>query len=674
MDGGFRADGDWRGGAGTSHSDDRREEQRRFAACLFPELEQWLPILDALSVPPEAAVYLAGLARRNGTQFHVELLLSGSVGEDDLYRALAAELGIPFLGRPHPDRLIVPDGAALDLLGGATGHVPVKLSRGDGGTAFVVAPDSLNLHALRDRMRYPNVFSRLTVTTPSALRAALLARVGKGLARSATWGLYEALPRMSAQIVANAWQGWMLGILMVGFCGALAWRPADAWTAINLLSTVFFFSCVALRLLASRTASPRRLAPLPPMPDAVLPTFSILVALYRERAVLPDLVRALEALRWPHGKLDVKLVCEAGDRITLDALSAMRLPGFVEVVEVPPVGPRTKPKALAYALPLARGDYVGLFDAEDQPHPDQLLEVWQAFLAGGPDLACVQAPLEITNASSCRMARMFAFEYAAHFRGLLPWLASAGLVLPLGGTSNYFRRSSLLEMGGWDPFNVTEDADLGVRLARFGYRATTVTRPTFEEAPERLADWFPQRTRWFKGWAHTWLVHMREPRRLLRDLGLKSFLVTQILFAGAILSVLAHPFVLVTALYLAIDLAAAGSGGFWRTALLTFDLANIAAGYVSFLVLGWQTLRPRERAAFWQVVLLTPVYWVLMSCAAWRAVWQLHRDPHGWEKTMHRKARRMRTVRQGLVAGTVRRVSRRSREPGSVRALSARSR
>ena len=186
---------------------------------------------------------------------------------------------------------------------------------------------------------------------------------------------------------------------------------------------------------------------------------------------------------------------------------------------MPPGPPRTKPKALNYALQLIRGDYVVLYDAEDRPHPLQLLEAWRRFETGDEWLACVQAPLQISNGTRGIIPLMFAFEYSALFRGLLPWLSGHRALLPLGGTSNHFRKNALDEIGGWDPYNVTEDADIGLRLARFGYHTGTISLPTWEDAPEALSIWLPQRTRWFKGWLQSWLVHMRSPKALLRDVG-----------------------------------------------------------------------------------------------------------------------------------------------------------
>jgi cellulose synthase/poly-beta-1,6-N-acetylglucosamine synthase-like glycosyltransferase len=220
------------------------------------------------------------------------------------------------------------------------------------------------------------------------------------------------------------------------------------------------------------------------IPPAELPVYSVLVALYHEAEVAPELVAALEKIDWPKSKLEIKLVCEADDHATLGALRALALPRNMEVVAVPVFGPRTKPKALAYALPLVSGEFVALYDAEDHPHPKQLLTAWQRFREAPHEVACIQAPLEIANRGAGIVARMFAFEYAALFRGMLPWLSARRLLLPLGGTSNHFCRAALEEVGGWDPYNVTEDADLGMRLARFGYRAETIACPTYESGPD----------------------------------------------------------------------------------------------------------------------------------------------------------------------------------------------
>ncbi|MER2536801.1 MAG: glycosyltransferase family 2 protein [Rhizobiaceae bacterium] len=612
------------------------EEERLFLSYLFPELAPWRAILRRLALPLDRVANCAALARENGTDFQSELLVSGLVDEDGFYRALASELGVEYLPALDAARLVVGDQHAVSFLRRRAWHIPVRMAGRDGAAVFVVAPERIRPDRMRAMLAArPAIAGRLRLTTPNALRAALFERVRMNLARAAASDLFDRHPSCSARIVLNAWQACFIGAAAVAFPVMLAADPVHTWAALHFFFSFFFLACVGLRFSAIQAAVRPSSGKVRAARPASLPTFSILVALYRESEIVPHLLARLDGLAWPRSKLDVKLVCEEDDRDTLAALAARRLPPWIEVVRVPVHGPRTKPKALAYALPLARGELVGLYDAEDQPGPMQLMEAWRRFEEGGPKLACVQAPLEISNRRAGPVSLMFHFEYAALFRGILPWLSSLRLLLPLGGTSNHFRRAVLEKVGGWDPYNVTEDADLGLRLARFGYRTETISTPTFEAAPLDIRTWIPQRTRWFKGWVQSWLVHMRNPWRTASELGIGSFIIMQILFAGMVLSALAHPFLIVTAFVLAAELFMDRPMGVLKSLLFAVDVTNIACGYTAFLLLGWQSLRGAERLRFWRVVMLTPVYWLLMSFAAWRAIWQLVRQPHLWEKTPH---------------------------------------
>ena len=474
-----------------------------FALYLFPELDDWLPLLRRLSVSPGDAAYLAALAGKNGTDFQTELLASGLVDEAAFTRVLADEIGVGHVAFVDPERLIVSDELAVSYLRRRAWHIPLKLAEKDGATSFVIVPDRIGIGHLRRLIaKRPKIAGHLKIAAPGALRAALFSRVRQLLANRATSDLFDRFPDLSARIVANAWQGSVVGALLVAFPAALWVAPRETWLVLHFFFSFFFLACVGLRFAALASPGPRRSRPTPAALASELPVYSILVALYREAELMPELVAALEKIDWPKTKLDIKLVCEADDRDTLDALRALTLPGNIEIVEVPVFGPRTKPKALAYALPLVAGEFVALYDAEDHPHPKQVLRAWQKFRDSSPEVACIQAPLEIANRGSGIVARMFAFEYAGLFRGMLPWLSANRMLVPLGGTSNHFRRAVLEEVGGWDPYNVTEDADLGMRLTRFGYRTETIACPTYETGPDNFATWVPQRTRWFKGWMH----------------------------------------------------------------------------------------------------------------------------------------------------------------------------
>lgn len=621
---------------GTTQSD----PAQLLAEIFFPEIGEWQPVLSRLSVALPTAIEVAMRARAEALDFQSALLAWGGVGRSDLLLAVAGELGLGVVDKVDPERLVIQREQAVMLLRGRNGQVPVKFIGKDDGVIFLITSERLPFRAIRERLAArPALAARMRLVDRQVLRAALLRRARPLLVRRATLGLFEKSPLLSAFFVLNSWQALMVGAFLVLLPVGLLLAHDGVLTAAHILATLFFFACVSLRFSAVACMRPSRQPARVEMPDGEKPVYSVLVALYQEAAIVPNLVATLERLVWPRDRLDIKLVCEAGDSGTLAVISALDLPAHMEVVVVPKGGPRTKPKALAYALQMAAGELVVLYDAEDDPHPMQLIEAWQRFRQSGPELAAVQAPLEISNRRDSMIARMFAFEYAGLFRGILPWLSDRQFVLPLGGTSNHFRRATLEAAGGWDPFNVTEDADLGMRLARLGYRTEVIFSATREAAPKNLHVWLPQRTRWFKGWAQTFLVHMRRPAVFARELGFPSFLIAQVLLAGTLASALLHPLLLATFVFFSVELAFAPPLGTLGRILLIFDTVNIVCGYTSFLLLGWQTLTRRERRGFWKIVAFTPLYWVMLSIAGWRALWYLWRRPHHWEKTPHEPLR-----------------------------------
>lgn len=387
---------------------------------------------------------------------------------------------------------------------------------------------------------------------------------------------------------------------------------------------------------------------------ADLPRYSILVALYDEAAVVPQLVANLKALDYPADRLNVLLLIETDDAATAAALAALDLPAHMLVVTVPPGLPRTKPRALVYGLALTTGDYVVVYDAEDRPEPDQLRLAVAAFAAGGERLGCLQARLNIDNRDDGLIARQFTIEYTALFDAIVPALAAAGAPVPLGGTSNHFRRAALYDTGGWDPWNVTEDADLGFRLARMGWRVEALNSTTWEEAPVGLNAWLAQRTRWQKGWMQTWLVHMRTPSALWRDLGPWRFVWLQLVLGGGLLAALAHPWLYVGLVWRAmamegtapvtLSLASAGAattppamaGGMSATEIVTvIAVLTLVVSVLSSVVLARLTLHRRGFMALRPHALLVPVTWLFISVAAYRAVFELWRRPFHWAKTRH---------------------------------------
>jgi hypothetical protein len=511
----------------------------------------------------------------------------------------------------------------------------------EGDHLAYVAPDEDAMPAvLHWLVRHPAARCRLRISTPTAIRSALVEAGGKSLANVAVNSLAVCHPDHSARSVVTSSQlAWGIGLIALWALAFLIF-PVATSIATNLVGAVLFFGVSALRFVAAGVAGGRPAithAP-PPRTQGNLPTYSILVPLYREAPLVGDLVSALEKLDWPRDRLDIKLLLEAGDLATIAAARRAAAGPPFEIVVVPPGGPRTKPRALSFALPLTRGDFVTVYDAEDRPHPCQLREAFATFLNAGPELAGLQSTLAVDNGEDSWLARLFAVEYAALFDGLLPALARLGMPVPLGGTSNHFRREALEAVGGWDPFNVTEDADLGLRLARFGYRCGTLDLPTLEEAPAELRPWLRQRTRWFKGWMQTWLVHMRHPRRLASELGLSGCIGFTVLGTGLIVSSLVYPVYLLTlAAFLTNPLSLWGDGGALAAVVVGVNVFNLVAGHLAMAVLSGRALKLRGRMGEVRGLILLPLYWLLMSLASYRAMLELAVRPHHWEKTAHRQ-------------------------------------
>ncbi len=467
---------------------------------------------------------------------------------------------------------------------------------------------------------------------PEDFLAALEEVCAPSAVRAAAFGLMRRMPRFSAFRRLEAAQAWAPAQGALLLLPALAFAPEALGCVLTAALLGFFLLLAALRIAALRPLPARR--PAPRLREARLPVYTVLAPVYRETAVLSQLVGALSRLDYPAEKLDVKIIAEADDAPMLKALARMELPDFFEVIVVPPVGPRTKPKALNHALAFARGELVTIYDAEDIPDPGQLRAAAARFAAEGADLACLQARLTWFNPNETWITRMFAIEYAAHFDVLLPAMAEMGLPFPLGGTSNHFRVSALRAAGGWDPHNVTEDADLGFRLARMGLRADVLSSTTWEEACITLSAWRAQRARWTKGWLQTWLVHMRAPGRLLREAGGRGMFVLQAMMGAGVFAALAHPFFLAL---VARDLllAPAAHAGPAAAVCASLSAMVLAAGYAAAMMTGALGLHRRGLLRLWPWLFLMPVYWLLLSLAAWQAVWDFLARPHHWRKTEH---------------------------------------
>jgi cellulose synthase/poly-beta-1,6-N-acetylglucosamine synthase-like glycosyltransferase len=373
--------------------------------------------------------------------------------------------------------------------------------------------------------------------------------------------------------------------------------------------------------------------------DEKLPVYSVLVPLRNEVHMVESLARALTNLDYPAEKLDIKFVVEARSEATVAAVTARLGDPRFELIAVPDEAPRTKPKALNYALPFVRGEHVVVFDAEDIPQPGQLRQAASLF-ALHPELDCLQAELVIDNATESWLTTMFAGEYAGLFGHMLPALAHWRLPMPLGGTSNHFRVQALRELGGWDAFNVTEDADLGVRLARLRYRSATFASQTSEEAPIGLSAWMAQRSRWMKGWMQTFIVHSRHPLAFIGDIGWRGFLAFEIYVGSLIVSALLHTAFLATAMLRLIFMLPQSRLDPWGVLYIVV----LVFGYGGAMALVGAGLMRLDRRRLLLFQLTLPFYWVLHSAATIRAAHELLIRPFYWAKTEHGRTRMQRNV------------------------------
>lgn len=454
-----------------------------------------------------------------------------------------------------------------------------------------------------------------------------------------TQTLLESRPHESAHVVVSGPQKATLVFVLVAIVVCAVIWPMP--TLIALVGFCSFFYLVVsiykfrltLKALGGHLETDVTDAQIHAMDERALPVYTILVPLYREAGIVERLVRDINALDYPRTRLDVKLLCEEDDEETIDTIRALDLPPHFHLVVVPDSQPKTKPKACNYGLMLSTGHYCVIFDAEDRPDPDQLKKAVIAFDEVSPNVVCVQAKLNHFNQDQNLLTAWFANEYSMHFELILPAMGAAESPIPLGGTSNHFITSKLRELGAWDPFNVTEDADLGIRLHREGYRTAMIDSTTLEEANSNVANWIRQRSRWNKGYIQTWLVHMRNPVTLLSQTGIRGFTSFNLTMGSAFLLLINPIFWALTTLYILTQ------AGFIEQLFpgIVFYAASamLFVGNFVFVYLNVAGSLQRGEFGLTRTALLSPLYWGLMSWAAWKGFIQLFTNPFYWEKTEH---------------------------------------
>lgn len=409
--------------------------------------------------------------------------------------------------------------------------------------------------------------------------------------------------------------------------------------AVFLTGVIWATLTLALAMLLKGSAAITHLLK-PEVPEDVprdvtvpLPEISVLVPLYKERRIAELLIKRLEKLNYPRERLDVVLALEEHDHVTRSTVAALELPRWMRVITVPNGVPRTKPRAMNYALDFCRGEIIGIYDAEDEPEPDQLLKVAERFATRPHRIACLQGALDYYNANQNWIARCFTVEYNSWFRLVLPGMSQMGLAVPLGGTTVFMRRDVLEELGGWDAHNVTEDADLGFRLARHGFHTEILSSTTAEEANCHARPWVTQRSRWLKGYVVTYLVHLRRPGLVLRQLGLWRFLGFHAHFITAVSQFMLAP------LLWSFWLILLGLPHPLRTIipppLLTTCAVLFFTAEIQNIILGLIATRKAGHRHLWKWVPTLHLYYPLGCLASYMALYELIFCPFHWHKTQH---------------------------------------
>ena len=573
------------------------------------------------------------IALRKATLSSVDPLLfcasQFSLSEQETYRRAAKALNLAFSDQIPPLSVPAVHVDHLDQLKSVASMRGRMLDR----EVLFVAPNFWRYVELAKRIsERPHLRSQLCVVSPKTLRRAYVLQQGTPLYVSAITRLAKKWPFASAHLgLSKLTRYSFLAIVLaitLSVLFSLGWfQPV----ATSLMMVLFLLPAIFRLVCAIFGRAVQRVTPTNELGDNQLPIYTVLIPLRDEATMVEQLAKAMRDLNYPAEKLDVKFVVETTSKNTIQAIEQILDDIRFEMVLVPDSEPRTKPKAVNFALPFARGEHLVIFDAEDIPEPNQLRIAANVF-AQHPQLECLQAELMIDNANENPLTALFATEYAAQFGLIMPTLAHLDMPMPLGGTSNHFRTKTLMDIGAWDSFNVTEDADLGIRLARKKLKTAVLPSYTREEAPINIWPWIKQRTRWMKGWMQTLLVHSGDLKSLVSQMGWRNAAIFYIYVGGLIFSAPLHSLFVTQFLF---NLFTQKGLVFGHYNQFSMYILVLVTGYLSAVSTAFLGLcHTRQLHLFgWQVFL--PIYWLLASLATFRAALQLAVAPFSWEKTTH---------------------------------------
>ena len=580
---------------------------------------------------------------RTGDRLGRVLLALGLVKRRDLYRVLAEQWERPFadLVRDPPDATLVRRFDHNQLV--EKRFVPMRFYEyGRDSKVLFIATSDPPTDEVTDLCRSvlgPGIDVRFCVTTDWDIDKTLADIFRDQLVTTATMGLYYRNPEESAYRPFRRWQIASLIVMAAVLALGLVWIPHIVLVTASLTVNFAFLIAITFKLVTSIAGtrpsgfSNISQADIEALDERDLPMYTILVPVFREANIVRLLMDNLRHLDYPASKVEILLLIEEVDEETLQAAREAEPPETVTFVLIPDGQPRTKPRACNVGLFFARGEYLVIYDAEDRPEPDQLKKAVVAFRRGDERMICVQAALNYFNAAENFLTRMFTLEYSYWFDYMLPGLDRLRLPIPLGGTSNHFKTEALRKLGGWDPFNVTEDADLGIRAAAEGYKVGVINSTTYEEANSEVGNWIRQRSRWIKGYMQTSLVYLRNPVDLVRRVGIKNALGFALLIGGTPLTFLATlPMLFLFTSWLAFGL---NLDALFPGDLLYVGLFNLILGNSLMVLVNMFGVFRRRNLGLMVFALANPFYWMLHSIASYKALWQLITKPFYWEKTNH---------------------------------------
>lgn len=520
---------------------------------------------------------------------------------------------------------------------------------------LVVADPSDNISIYKFTDRFSLYVKKTHVAEDMDIIKALHLCYGDEILEKAVFYLYNKDPKSSALETFTSKQVIVIGAIGLLFLILLLLFPIITLIGLNLLINVFFIVSIGfkfmLTVVGAKSENLQKIssAELANYRDSELPYYTLLLPVFKESEVIYKLASNLKNLDYPKEKLDIKLLIESDDPVTFNAVKNLKFPCIFDPVIIPYAQPKTKPKACNYGLYFSKGKYLAIYDAEDIPDSDQLKRVNALFNKLPDEYIVVQCALNYFNKTENFLTRMFTLEYSYWFDYMLPGLDGLGVPIPLGGTSNHFKFDKLMELGGWDGFNVTEDADLGIRAYAKGYKVSVLNSTTYEEANNEFYNWIRQRSRWIKGYMQTYLVHMRKPSKLLREVGWNGFLGFQFFIGGTFFTFLTYPVLLLFFLFyifFTFDFSTRFFGSFnsdlinffkliFSDWIIIISIFNFLAGNLLMIYINMIAVFRRKSYNLILYAIANPVYWLMHSISAYKGLFQLISKPFYWEKTNH---------------------------------------